>query len=109
MGTLPLFEEAGADFKARNEKGEGLLHRLASTELVPGWQGEEQRADMVAMFRNLLEKGCDPVWEDEKQRTCLDVTAVAGNKDVLELFQRKTITKTSSADGVVIDLPGGVL
>ncbi len=109
MGTLPLFEEAGAEFRVRNDKGEGLLHRLASTKLAQGWQGKEQRADMVAMFRNLLEKGCDPAWEDEKQRTCLDVAAATGNQAVLELFQRKTITKIVSADGGVNDLPSSVL
>ena len=109
MGTLPLFEEAGADFKVRNDKGEGLLHRLASKETPQRWQGKEQSEDVVAMFKNLLEKGCDPAWEDEKQRTCLDVAAAAGNQAVLELFQRKTTTTTASADGGMVDIPGGVL
>ena len=108
-GTFPLFEEAGADFKMRNDKNERLLHRLAGIELDGGWQGKEERAAMVAMFRNLLEKGCDPAWEDEKQRTCLDVAAAAANQEVLKLFQRKTIAKTGSVDEAMLNLPGDVL
>ena len=105
IGIFPIFEDAGADVKVRNNRGEGLLHRLASH-----WYKEkEKKADTVAMFRKLLEKGCDPAWEDEKQRTCLDVAAAAGNQAVLELFQRNRIPESVPAKGGIINLPGGIL
>lgn len=95
MSLLPLFEEAGADFMVRNKKGEGLLHRLAGTAINQhlrrrGDKGVKQEVGMVALFKKLMQKGCDPTWEDDEQRTCLDVAAVTGNQAILELFQRKT-------------------
>ena len=92
MPTLHVLEEAGADFTVRNKRGESLLHRLA--ERVVRFDGGKDRTDdlkkdLVTLFTWLVEKGCEVAWEDEDQRTALDVAAAARNEVVLEMFRRK--------------------
>ena len=44
-------------------------------------------------FKFLLEKGLDPLAEDSRQRTPLDIGPGVGAKGILELFQRDGKTK----------------
>jgi ankyrin repeat protein len=71
----PLLEEFGGDFFVRDVKGRGLLHAAA--------RGDVER------FQELLEKGLDPMMEDDAQQTAIDVAAACGNRDILELFEEK--------------------
>ena len=91
MDLLYIFDEAKADFAARNNRGESALHHLAGREYFRGGGPEDHKVvntDMVTLFKALVDRGCDPMWEDEGQKTCLDVAAVVGNKALLEIFQR---------------------
>ena len=91
MDLLYVFDEANADFAARNDRGESALHHLAARDYFRGGDSEDQKvvnADMVALFKALVDRGCDPMWEDERQKTCLDLAAVVRNKALLEIFQR---------------------
>ncbi|TGJ88327.1 hypothetical protein E0Z10_g425 [Xylaria hypoxylon] len=74
-GETALWEALGANFHAIDAVGRGLLHVAA--------KGHTLR------FQELLEKGLDPMLEDEDQQTPLDVAAACGNRDILALFERK--------------------
>lgn len=71
----PLLEKLGGDFFVRDNKGRGLLHAAA--------RGDVER------FQELLEMGLDPMMEDDAQQTAIDVAAACGNRDILELFEKK--------------------
>jgi ankyrin repeat protein len=72
------FEEAGADPFARNNEGETLLHIVATKAFTPGmWTTPEP--DTADTFRFLMEKGLDPMAEDNSQRTAL----VSSSRDLL--------------------------
>lgn len=73
--TKPLLEKLGGDFFVRDNKGRGLLHAAA--------RGDVER------FQELLEMGLDPMIEDAAQQTAIDVAAACGNRDILELFEKK--------------------
>ncbi|UKZ66250.1 uncharacterized protein TrAtP1_007424 [Trichoderma atroviride] len=71
----PLLERFGGDFFVRDNKGRGLLHAAA--------RGDVER------FQELLEMGLDPMMEDDAQQTAIDAAAACGNRDILELFEKK--------------------
>jgi ankyrin repeat protein len=74
-GALQLFQNLGADFSARNVKGQGLLHVAAPGD--------------VGRFKELLSLGLDPMLEDDAHQTPIDVAAACGNQDVLALFEKR--------------------
>lgn len=88
---LSLFTDAGADLLVRNKKGQSLLHVIASKK--PAWRNRRRRIvgdnPEVDNFEYLMEKGLDPMSEDDEQRTPLDMAAASGSKEILELFRRK--------------------
>ncbi|KAK4031963.1 ankyrin-2 [Parachaetomium inaequale] len=69
--------DAGADFKARDNRGRNLLHLAAEKEV---W---------VAVYKRLVGMGLDPMELDEGQRNSLDVAAACGNEGVLGLFEKE--------------------
>ncbi|PKS04904.1 hypothetical protein jhhlp_008269 [Lomentospora prolificans] len=73
-GAIAMLAELGADFFARDNRGRGLLHFAAGGD--------------VDRFKELMELGLDPMLEDEKQQTAIDVAAACDNNDVLELFEK---------------------
>ncbi|OHF03615.1 hypothetical protein CORC01_00934 [Colletotrichum orchidophilum] len=73
-GAIAAFEAAGADFGARDDAGQSLLHVAAEGH--------------VARFKTLTAKGLDPMLEDHGRKTPVDVAAACGNKGVLRLFKR---------------------
>lgn len=70
-----VWDASGADFGASDNTGRGLLHVAA--------RGDATR------FQKLLQRGLDPMMEDEKGETPLDVAAACENKSILALFERK--------------------
>ncbi|KAI1111523.1 ankyrin repeat-containing domain protein [Nemania sp. NC0429] len=70
-----VWDASGADFSASDNTGRGLLHVAA--------QGDATR------FQKLMDRGLDPMMEDEKGETPLDVAAAYGNRSVLALFEKK--------------------
>ncbi|PQE32944.1 ankyrin repeat domain protein [Rutstroemia sp. NJR-2017a WRK4] len=89
------FAQHGADFTAKDNKGQSALHIIASRsnqELQRN--GKKKQAHNAKLFQAFLEKGCEVLDEDNQGRTALDIAAVVGNKGILKLFQR---TKDTSA------------
>jgi ankyrin repeat protein len=70
---------AEADVHARNNDGETALHIIAKKE----GEGVTDRK----LFEFMVAKGLDPLVEDAKGRSSLDVAAVCGKKEILDLFQ----------------------
>lgn len=73
--ALSMLKELGADFFARDNRGQGLLHVAA--------HGDVQR------FKDLKALGLDAMLEDDAQQTAIDVAAACGNQEILELFEKK--------------------
>ncbi|KAH8892877.1 ankyrin [Thozetella sp. PMI_491] len=90
--AFQLFEKAGANFFARNNEGATLLHVVARLPVYSAnldSKPEECHAAMAARFKYLLERGLDPMIEDKRQQTALDVAAATGNRHILQLFERQ--------------------
>ncbi|EDO02691.1 hypothetical protein SS1G_05168 [Sclerotinia sclerotiorum 1980 UF-70] len=92
QSNLPWFKEHGADFKVKNNEGEGALHIVAKKKAyISAWRKVNEERNPVAQLFEVLVKeyGCEVLDEDEKGRTALDIAAAVGNQKILELFQRK--------------------
>ncbi|KAJ5385402.1 hypothetical protein N7517_003313 [Penicillium concentricum] len=86
--VFDLLQEAGADFFTQNNDGSSLLHLLASKKEGAGY-GNEYPYNVVRRFKILMGRGLDPMMEDSRQRTSLDVAAVCGSEHIMKLFARK--------------------
>ncbi|KAJ8067271.1 hypothetical protein OCU04_004632 [Sclerotinia nivalis] len=96
QSNFPWFKEHGADFKIKNNEGEGALHIVAKrkadlSELLT-WGRVNGEGDPTARLFEVLVKeyGCEVLDEDEKGRTALDIAAAVGNEEILKLFQRRS-------------------
>ena len=89
--NFPFFSN-GADFRAAKNDGETALHVVARRPANSGLLPRNARGEVdynTELFRRLVELGCDPLQEDNKGRTALDVAAAMGNEGILGLYQRK--------------------
>lgn len=92
--TRPFFDffrENGADFFARSKGGSSLLHLLASFECASRIQ-EVLSPIIVERFKVLMSMGLDPMLEDLRQQTSLDIAAACGNEAILKLFEQKPLS-----------------
>ncbi|KAK4082748.1 uncharacterized protein Triagg1_1638 [Trichoderma aggressivum f. europaeum] len=85
---LAFYEEAGADFMARNNAGETLLHTLAGASFQSSYGGRSKDDMTTARFKFLVAKGLDPQAEDGRQRTAIDVAVACDNKGFLDFFKK---------------------
>ncbi|KAK4075643.1 hypothetical protein Trihar35433_2203 [Trichoderma harzianum] len=85
---LAIYEKAGADFMVRNNAGETLLHTLASTSFQRGYGARSKDDITIARFKFLVSKGLDPLAEDGRQRTAIDVAVACDNKGFLDFFKK---------------------
>ena len=69
-----------ANLKAGNARGETALHVIACAPRKP---------NEVAVFKFLVDKGLDPLAEDNNGRSSLDMASEAKKTDILELFRKK--------------------
>ena len=86
--VITIFQDVGADFLAQNNKIDTLLHiatRKACHEY--GVVDNQNREDIVACFKYLLELGCDQLSEDINHRMALDATATCENGDISKPFK----------------------
>jgi ankyrin repeat protein len=67
-------DNSAVDFQATNKEGETALHIISKVG------GKET-------FEFMMKKGLDPLQEDAKGRTALDVAAACEMKEILDLFQ----------------------
>ncbi|KAJ9612098.1 hypothetical protein H2200_003693 [Cladophialophora chaetospira] len=98
--TLELYLSAGADLTHRDNDGQGLLHVVAKgskglcRDLLEGQclcrcGCSDEDSDGVfeaAKFKLLLEAGLNPRFEDDRQRTPLDLAAASGLSEILNMF-----------------------
>lgn len=77
--TTKLLQELGADLFAADKRGRGLLHVL-------GYATAER-------FQWFMDQGLDPLLEDERQQTAIDVAAADENQEVLKLFERDRVAQ----------------
>lgn len=80
-----LFDEA-TDVSARNADGETALHVIARRDNKWPTQPGHDRTS----FEFMVSKGLDPLAEDAKGRSSLDVAAACGKDEILELFQYRS-------------------
>ncbi|KAL7944948.1 ankyrin repeat-containing domain protein [Trichoderma barbatum] len=85
---LAFYEDAGADFMVRNDAGETLLHALANASFRGGYGGRTKDDITIARFKFLVAKGLDPLNEDGRQRTALDVAVACDNNGLLDFFKK---------------------
>ncbi|CAG8269634.1 unnamed protein product [Penicillium nalgiovense] len=87
--VFDIFEEAGADFLTQNNAGFSLLHILASKKADDRFGAKSKSpGNVVRRFKILMSRGLDPMAEDARQRTSLDVAAACGGEHILKLFAR---------------------
>ncbi|KAK5659434.1 hypothetical protein OQA88_635 [Cercophora sp. LCS_1] len=80
-----LFPEGcGVDLFAVNKEGETMLHVIARRE--DSHRGEEHDEKM---FLGMVGRGLDPLREDARGRSALDVASAVGKDGIVELFRRK--------------------
>ncbi|TFB00283.1 Putative ankyrin repeat protein [Trichoderma ghanense] len=70
-----LLEKLGGDFSARDNRGRGLLHVAAGGD--------------VERFQELMDLGLDVMAEDNARQTAIDAAAACGNREILEIFEKK--------------------
>ncbi|KAJ5432500.1 uncharacterized protein N7458_011656 [Penicillium daleae] len=90
-----FFLKSGADLFARRNDGSTLLHLLAGIklELRHVFQSYHPGSERVGVgrFKRLMDMGLDPMAEDERQRTSIDVAAACENELILRLFKREAM------------------
>ncbi|KAF5534759.1 ankyrin-3 [Fusarium mexicanum] len=81
-----LFPEgSGVDIFALNKPGEGALHMIAGREnFYVTVEGHDKK-----LFLLMMNKGLDPLKEDEKGRSALDIASACEKDDIVGLLGRK--------------------
>ncbi|KAI9164028.1 Ankyrin-2 [Paramyrothecium foliicola] len=77
--------DSGVDVHATNDVGETALHVI--TKRSPSLSAPDGHDK--AMFKFMMDKGVDPLKEDAKGRTALDVATALEKNDIVGLFSRK--------------------
>ncbi|KAL7954609.1 ankyrin repeat-containing domain protein [Trichoderma compactum] len=85
---MTFYEEAGADFMVRNNARETLLHTLAGSSFQSSYGGRSKDDITIARFKFLVAKGLDPLAEDGRQRTAIDIAVACDNKGFLDFFKK---------------------
>jgi len=71
------------DFYARNKNGENALHIIARREKNRATKPKHDKE----LYHFFVGKGLNPLEEDERERSSLDIAAACEQKGILELFQ----------------------
>ncbi|KAF5003058.1 hypothetical protein FDECE_10369 [Fusarium decemcellulare] len=77
--------DSGVDIFAVNDEGETVLHMISKREHV----GYVEEMHDTALFKFMMNKGLDPLREDAKGRSALDVASAVEKTDIVGLFGRK--------------------
>lgn len=89
-----FFTESGVDWQVVNNKGQNLLHLVASTRppiASQDWDFSPTRSP-CDMFKTLVNMGLDAGLEDRAGRTPLDIAADLGHLQILDLYRAGTTT-----------------
>ncbi|KAG9497868.1 hypothetical protein J7337_010740 [Fusarium musae] len=78
-------EDSGVDILALNKSGEGALHMIAGrANTYSTVEGHDKK-----LFVLMMDKGLDPLKEDEKGRSALDIASACEKDDIVGLLGRK--------------------
>ncbi|KAF5699429.1 hypothetical protein FGLOB1_11393 [Fusarium globosum] len=78
-------EDSGVDILAQNKSGEGVLHMIAGrVNTYSTIEGHDKK-----MFVMMMDQGLDPLKEDEKGRSALDIASACEKDDIVGLLVRK--------------------
>ncbi|RGP73565.1 hypothetical protein FLONG3_6302 [Fusarium longipes] len=78
-------EDSGVDVFAVNNAGETALHKIASRP----HSGHLAEGHDKALFLMMVNNGLDPLKEDAKGRSSLDIARACDKEDIVALFSRK--------------------
>ncbi|KAJ5953528.1 hypothetical protein N7454_000424 [Penicillium verhagenii] len=91
--AFEFFLKCGADLFAKSDNGSNLLHVLAGIklDLRHSFLTFHPGAGRVGVlkFKRLMDLGLDPMAEDGRQRTSIDIAAASENELILKLFKRE--------------------
>ncbi|KAH9899099.1 ankyrin repeat-containing domain protein [Xylariomycetidae sp. FL2044] len=89
--AFTLLSTLGADFHARDHAGRGLLHVVASSTATVVGHGPHRptKRDLLRFKELVRDKGLDPMMEDNRRQTAVDVAVACRNEAVLGLFEKK--------------------
>ncbi|KAK7413654.1 hypothetical protein QQX98_007436 [Neonectria punicea] len=79
--------DSGVDVSAVNHKGETALHIITARKNSP--HGRRPGHDR-ALFEILLARGAEPLKEDAKGRSALDVASACGKDDIVGILNRRS-------------------
>ncbi|KAF4500341.1 Ankyrin-3 [Fusarium agapanthi] len=83
--TILFPEDSGVDIFALNKSGEGALHMIAGrVNMYNTVQGHDKK-----LFLLMMNKGLDPLKEDQKGRSALDIANACEKDDIVGLLGRK--------------------
>ncbi|KAF5626002.1 ankyrin-3 [Fusarium sp. NRRL 52700] len=83
--TILFPEDSGVDIFALNKSGEGALHMIAGrVNTYSTVEGHDKK-----LFVLMMNKGLDPLKEDEKGRSALDIASACEKDDIVGLLGRK--------------------
>ena len=90
IDTFPLLFKQGTDVFATNNDGETALHIVAKRQNKTGYSPspEMEEEHDAKLFKMLMRMGLDPLAEDCKARSALDVAAACSKVGILEMFQQ---------------------
>ncbi|KAH6880835.1 ankyrin repeat-containing domain protein [Thelonectria olida] len=78
--------DSGVDVSATNHEGETALHIITARKKSPyGRPGHDK-----ALFEMLLARGADPLREDAKGSSALDVASACGKDDIVGILSRRS-------------------
>ncbi|KAJ5904244.1 hypothetical protein N7504_006627 [Penicillium tannophilum] len=89
--SFEFFLESGADVFSRSNNGSSLLHVIAGIEIEARrmFFRPSVKLACVGRFKRLMEMGLDPMLEDKRQRTSVDIAAACENELILKLFKKE--------------------
>lgn len=76
--------DSGVDVSAVNSQGESALHAIAKRETYCPKPGHDK-----ALFEAMMGKELDPLAEDGRGRSALDVASACGKADIVDMFGRR--------------------
>lgn len=86
---IDLLAGLGADLRAVNKAGQGMLHLLAGRRMRrddKDYDDEDQIYHVERAFKKLLDLGLDPRLEDGEMRTAIDLAVARGRRGIWSLF-----------------------
>jgi ankyrin repeat protein len=91
VSDFEYFLKSGADVIIQSNDGSTLLHVIAGIKIHTFDRFHPEQAGRVGVvrFKRLMDMGLDPMAEDKRQRTSVDVAAACENELISKLFKKE--------------------